>query len=240
MEGFKMEKNELPVREKIKKKKLAVELPGKTFKFEVVANIEDLITDVTDEDQVPCWADIWPASYGLARFIWETLSFGPGEEALELGAGMGLPGIVCAAKGLGVTLSDFNTLALELAAENARKNEVKVVLLQEDWRTFACRKQFDYLLASDILYDPKLNPFLGDIFKSNLKQGGNILISHPERQVTYRFLEKWLADNPFHQEIFSIDVELTGTLLPRYKIAVHLLRSCGGLKKKGVGQESFC
>jgi predicted nicotinamide N-methyase len=224
-----LEIRNLSEEEKVIKKEVTVDLPGRQFSFWVVDNIEDLILDVTDEDQVPCWADIWPASYGLAHFIWQDFLFEPGEEVLELGTGMGLPGIVCAAKGMEVTLSDFNPTALKLAEENARKNGVNVSLLLEDWRIFSLSKKFDCLIASDIMYDPRLNPYLGKIFFSNLKPGGRILIAHPERAVTYRFLENWYDSNFFQQEIFYTDVELEDTLLPRYRIAIHLLRHCGSL-----------
>ncbi|MGI5875904.1 MAG: class I SAM-dependent methyltransferase [Dethiobacteria bacterium] len=233
-----MEASNLSELDKIIKKEVVVDLPGKKFIFWVVENIEDLILDVADEDQVPCWADIWPASYGLARYIWQDLRFEPGEEVLELGAGMGLPGVVCAAKGANVTLSDFNPTALKLAEENAHKNGVNVSLLQEDWRVFSTNKQYDCLLASDILYDPRLNPFLGKIFYNNLKPGGRIIIAHPERKVTYRFIEGWYNSSLFAQEVFFTNVELEDTLLPSYKIALHLLQHYGGLKNR-AGMKGF-
>lgn len=210
---------------KIEKKELTVHLPGCELKLQVAADIEALITDVNDEDKVPCWADVWPAAYGLARFIWDNIAFKPGESVLELGAGMGLPGIVCALKNAGVTLSDFNPLALEMAGENARQNGLSIKLLQEDWRTFASRDKYDYILASDILYDPKLNPYLGDIFLHNLKPAGKILIAHPERKATYDFLEAWYDPGLFTQKRHICEVELDDSLLTHYKIVIHFLQS---------------
>lgn len=211
--------------ERIEKKKLTVHLPGRELNLHVAADIEALITDINDEDKVPCWADVWPAAHGLACFIWESMDFMPGESVLELGAGMGLPGIVCGLKGAELTLSDFNPLALEMAGENARQNGISVKLLQEDWRNFAGREKYDYILASDILYDPKLNSFLGDIFLNNLKPSGKIIISHPERKATYDFLETWYDHSLFLQERFVREVELTDSLLPRYMIVIHVLTS---------------
>ncbi|RJX29450.1 MAG: methyltransferase domain-containing protein [Dethiobacter sp.] len=209
----------------IEKKELTVLLPGRELKLHVAADIEALITDVNDEDKVPCWADVWPAAYGLAYFIWENIDFRPGESVLELGAGMGLPGIVCGLKRADLTLSDFNPLALEMAGENARQNGLNVTLLEEDWRTFACREKYDYILASDILYHPQLNPFLGEIFINNLKPAGKIIISHPERKATYDFLEAWYDHSLFSQEKLIREVELTDALLPRYNIVIHVFKS---------------
>lgn len=207
----------------IKKKELIVSLPGRELKFHVAADIEALITDVNDEDKVPCWADIWPAAYGLAYFIWETVDFTPGEKVLELGAGMGLPGIVSALKGAKLTLSDFNPTALEMAGENARENGLEAALLQEDWRLFTSKEKFDYILASDILYDPKLNYFLGKIFLNNLRPGGKVIISHPERKATQIFLEEWFDQKSFQQKTHIREVKLADSLLPRYDIVINII-----------------
>ncbi|NMB35975.1 MAG: methyltransferase domain-containing protein [Firmicutes bacterium] len=214
----------MPQKELIKKKEISYDLPGRELKLCVVENIEALITDVNDPDKVPCWADIWPAAYGLARYLWEEVHFPPGARVLELGTGLGLPGIVCSLKGAQAVLSDFNPLALELAHENARRNGADVELLLEDWRTFACREKFDYLLAADILYEPRLNPFLGEIFCRNLKPGGKLFVSHPERRVTADFLEEWYNPRFFTQQKILREVELEGTLLPCYDIAIHILK----------------
>lgn len=212
-------------KEEAREKEIVVNLPGRELRLAVVENIEALITDVNDPDKVPCWADIWPAAYGMADYIWEKVHFSPGESVLELGAGMGLPGVVCGVKGARTVLSDFNPLALKMAGENAGRNGVFAELLLEDWRTFSCREQFDYILAADILYDPLLNPFLGQIFHNNLKPGGTIIVSHPERRATEEFLQGWYEQSLFaHTRIFRV-VELEGTLLPSYRIALDLCRS---------------
>ena len=211
----------------IRKKQVPVYLEGEELNFYVVENIEDLITDLSDEDKVPCWADIWPASYGVAAFIWENMNFRENETLMELGAGIGLPGIVAALKGARVTLSDFNSQALVLAAENARMNNVEVSIKQEDWRNFKTRNKYDYLLASDVLYDPKLNPFLGEIFVNNISPGGKVIISHPERKATYEFLESWEKRKLFTEDVYVREVELEGFLLPSYTIVIHILSFSG-------------
>jgi len=211
--------------EEVKKKEMHIKLPGKDVTIQVVENIEALITDLSDEDKVPCWADIWPASLGMAKFIWEHLLLTEDDNVIELGAGMGLPGIVCGLKGARVTLSDFNPLALEIAGENARLNSLQAGLLLEDWRTFSSGEKYDWLLASDVMYDPKLNPYLGEIFSNNIAPGGRILVSHPWRKATYEFLQSWREKKYYNEEVFVQEVEMEDTLLPRYRIFIHLLRA---------------
>ena len=200
---------------------LIVSLPGKEIKLFITADFEALITDLEDAEKVPCWAAVWPAAYGLACHIWEHITFRPDEEVLELGAGMGLPGIVCGLKGARLTLSDFNSQALEMARYNARANGVEPELLLADWRSFPEKKHFDLILASDILYDPKLNPSLGPIFHKNLRPGGRIFIAHPQREATFEFIQDWYDASLFTQQIHWETVELEDALLPRYKIAIQ-------------------
>lgn len=203
-------------------KELLVSLPGKELRLYLARDFEALITDLEDADKVPCWAEVWPAAYGLARYLWEQTPFSPGEEVVELGAGMGLPGIVCALKGARLTLSDFNPQALEMAAVNARANGVEPALLLADWRSFPRGQKFAGILASDILYDPQLNPYLGRIFHEILLPGGRLLISHPQRPVTREFIQDWYNPDLFTAELFHETVVLQESLLPSYAISIHL------------------
>ncbi len=217
---------EMNKKDPVRMKEMIVTLPGNhQLSFLVAEDIEELITDLSDEDKVPCWADIWPAAHGLSYYLWEKSGLGADETVMELGAGMGLPGIVCALKGADVTLSDFNPTALEMAAENARRNNLKVALLQDDWRSFQCRERFDLLLASDILYDPKLNPFLGRIFTRNLKPRGTIYIAHPDRKATREFVENCREYGLQEKDRQVRVVELPGSLLTRYNIVINLLQA---------------
>src|SRR5437764_10285413 len=48
---------------------------------------------------MPYWAELWPASRMLAKALLQE-HFAPATEALELGCGLGLPGIVALSQGL--------------------------------------------------------------------------------------------------------------------------------------------
>src|SRR5262245_21534128 len=62
------------------------------------------------DEYLPYWADLWPASRMLAKAIFRE-TWAPGLEALELGCGLGLPGIAALSKGLHVTFSDYDATA---------------------------------------------------------------------------------------------------------------------------------
>lgn len=196
-------------------------LPGKDIKLKVVKDVESLITDPEDEDKVPCWAEIWPAARGLALWVWCNLSF-DGEDMLELGTGLGLPGIICALKGAKVTFSDFNQSVLELAMENARVNGVSNIdSFLGDWRRFNLKHRFQWILCSDVTYDPKLNVYLLDIIKRNLAPGGSLLISHPGRKASFEFMQNLLKVSHWERFDTQISITVDDPILSHYNIHIH-------------------
>lgn len=206
---------------KIKTKKTVISLPGRDIILNVVDDVETLITDPGDEDKVPCWAAVWPAARGLALWIWHNLSLA-GEDVLELGAGLGLPGTVCAVKGARVTFSDFNPQALQLAVENAKLNgAAQVEAFLGDWRCFQLNRKFRWIICSDVTYDPKLNPYLVDIITKNLKPGGNLLVAHPGRKTTFDFLRELEQMWPWSQRETKIPVTIDDPILPYHNIYIH-------------------
>ena len=200
------------------------ELPGCTVNLTVVKNVEELITDPTDEDKVPCWAEIWPSARGLSQWIWGNLRFN-GEELLELGAGLGLPGIVCGLRGATVTFSDFNPLALELASINAAGNGLKnYQTFLGDWRKFKITKKFDWVIGSDIFYDPKLNVHLLNVIRNVIVEGGNLLIAHPGRPATFDFIKEICAPAKTDRCDFMMPIIIDDPYFPYYEIHIHHIK----------------
>lgn len=207
----------------MKTKEITFSLPGRDLKLMVVADVESLITDPTDEDEVPCWAEIWPAARGLALWLWNNVEFN-GEQLLELGAGLGLPGIVCGLKGAEVVLSDFKREALSLARENARLNGLSNIRCHlGDWRSFDLDRKFDYIIGSDIFYDPKLNVHLLRIVNLNLKERGHLIIAHPGRPATYDFINNLRELKDWKQVDAAVEVTVDDPYFPHYRIDIHHL-----------------
>lgn len=201
----------------------AIHLPGVTVPLVVVRDVEELITDPADEDKVPLWAEIWPAARGLAGYIWENIDF-YGRTVLELGAGLGLTGVVCGLKGARVTFSDYQLPALEICEINARKNGLgEVDFFPGDWRDFRLERKFDWIVGSDILYDPKFHGYLDNIFKSNLQPGGTLLFSHPGRKHAFSFIGEWERKNRCSSRHTVVPVNIEDPYFPYYDIHIHLL-----------------
>ena len=206
-------------------KEITLNYGEKELILEVVKNLEDLVEDPTDEDQIPCWAEVWPAARALAQFVSRYIEIEQNTSILELGAGMGLPGMVAAAKGADVVLTDYQPKALALAERNISKNNLSGISTQlADWRNFTLCEKFDIILASDVLYDPKFFDYLYKIIENNLKLGGRLLASHPGRKDTFDFLDGLKQRLTINEVVHVMNIEIDDPLFPHYRIRIHDLK----------------
>ncbi len=137
------------------------------------------------DDYLPYWADLWPAARMLAKTIlsepWQ-----PGLEALEIGCGLGLPGIVALSRGLKVIFSDYDGTALHFAAQNARLNGFdRFRLLRLDWRSPPENFQVPVVLASDLIYELRNVAPLVALIKKVLHPQGVCLLTDQDRVPSY-------------------------------------------------------
>lgn len=131
---------------------------------------------------------LWPAAVALALEIGERADEFRGRRVLELGAGVGLPGIAAAAIGGHVTQTDRDESALELSAQNAAHNGLDVERRRLDWNAWPDDIEADWLVASDILYRTSLHVQLERIFRQMATAGARILIADPMRPASLRML----------------------------------------------------
>jgi predicted nicotinamide N-methyase len=113
---------------------------------------ESLLDDdaFANDEFLPYWAELWPAGLALARALPDQLE---GVRVVELGCGLGVPSLVAAARGAGVTAVDWAVDAIALLRENAARNGLTLELVHADWRCFDGR--FDLALAADVLYEAR-------------------------------------------------------------------------------------
>ena len=148
-----------------------------------VSRLEDHVDRGTllREDRVaepPYWAHLWVGAIALARRLVEAGSLA-GRRVLDLGCGLGLPGIVAAALGAESWCVDRVPAALEFAAASARQNllasKVRCVLL--DFMNDELGADFDLILAAELVYDPQSYRALCDFLDRHLRRGGEIHLS---------------------------------------------------------------
>jgi predicted nicotinamide N-methyase len=171
-----------------------IRLGNDTFRLLHPSEIDRLIHDAREEDELPFWAYLWPASIGLARYLLQdeqkpgVLEGKSAYVALELGAGVGLAGQAAMRAGWTVIQTDLVPAALQFARVNALRNGLKIPGFVADWRAFGTNARFPLIFGSDILYEPKLHPAMKRLLKNHLLPGGRILISDPCRVYALQFM----------------------------------------------------
>jgi predicted nicotinamide N-methyase len=103
-----------------------------------------------DDEFLPYWAELWPASIALAASLPEVA----GLRVVELGCGLGVPSLVSAARGAQVTATDWASDAVDLLRENAARNGLQLRAEVRDWRE-PWGERFDVALAADVLYEQR-------------------------------------------------------------------------------------
>jgi predicted nicotinamide N-methyase len=144
-----------------------------------------------DGDQLPYWTKLWPAAFILAHFN-SRMSGYDKEPVLELGAGLGLPGLVAAALGRPTLCTDLDPDALEFCRAAAERNGLGdlVRVLPLDWtKPPAGLGKFATVLGAEVLYHPPLYPQLVELLAGLLKPGGAAYISHQERPFGIEFFD---------------------------------------------------
>ncbi|KAJ8599780.1 hypothetical protein CTAYLR_003989 [Chrysophaeum taylorii] len=134
-------------------------------------------------DPDPSCGTLWAAAQHLALSLREEDV--RGKNVVELGAGLGVPGIV--AKRLGaadVNLIDREPLALHMAMATAELNGVSVRATKADFTDVTQQEGVDLVLAADVLYDEKkcveaLATTIESLVLGKNNNGGRALVADP-------------------------------------------------------------
>ncbi len=148
------------------------------------------VQEAHERDQaMPYWPYLWPAAVPLAEAIvrgnWQ-----PRAKALEIGAGIGLISLAAAARRLDATVSDYESVAVNLAIHNARANgfaDVEPLVL--DWRKPVPR-QFDVIFGSDVVYEARNHDPILDLLGVMLAPRGICWIGDAGRQLGGAFYHR--------------------------------------------------
>jgi predicted nicotinamide N-methyase len=163
------------------------------FRFLSVRDSYALLDRISPEEflkdeQMPYWAEIWPAAVTLSQVIMERLEFA-GKSVIELGAGVGMASVAAARSGARALATDYSTEALRFAVYNALRNGVELDTGRLDWRMVRNDEKFDFVIAADVLYERvNLLPIVTAI-EALLKPGGAAYIADPRRRLAEQFLE---------------------------------------------------
>lgn len=166
---------------------LVRKIPVRSRTYEIVgpANYEQLIDDprviqrFAQDEFLPYWAEFWPATRVLADIVadWPAP---PADQSpptvFELGCGLGLVGLVAAARGYRAILSDYDEDSLAFVQESARRNGVSVETRFIDWRQHYADLRPNILLAAEVLYENRNGRPIAEFIRSHLAVGGEAII----------------------------------------------------------------
>jgi predicted nicotinamide N-methyase len=102
----------------------------------------------------PYWSVLWRSGVELAREL-DAVEL-RGLRVVELGCGLAIPSIAAARAGAELLATDSDPEALELLAQNAQGNDVRIEMAVVDWAQpdeLLSRAPFDLALAADVLYE---------------------------------------------------------------------------------------
>ena len=133
-------------------------------------------------ESVPYGLLLWPSAVALAELLASMSGALAGVRVLELGCGLGLPGLTALSAGASVTLSDHEPAAVELALENAALNGLpRPDVLLADWASWPGTAMYDLVIAADVLYERAAGSALLNVVERSLAPGGVFLTADPER-----------------------------------------------------------
>jgi predicted nicotinamide N-methyase len=162
---------------------LAVSVGRRDWSILAVEDHDALLADTSAFAHTPYGLLLWESAIALARFLARQgeAAFA-GRTVLELGCGVGLPGLVAAAHGAVVTQSDHEPHVLTVARENARRNGIHAIKQTlADWSNWSDPTRYDVIIGSDIGYGVDMHDALLAIFEANLATDGTIILSDPSR-----------------------------------------------------------
>lgn len=111
-------------------------------------------------------------------------------DVLELGCGLGLVGLVAAARGYRVGVADWDDDALEFVRASARRNDLpEPATLRLDWRQEYPELRPGRIVAADVLYEARNLQPVAAFVRAHLRRDGFALIADANRSTADAFPE---------------------------------------------------
>lgn len=150
--------------------------------------------EFADDERLPYWTEVWPASILLARWCAENKAMVQGQRVLDLGCGLGLIAMVAASLGGRVVGMDYEHPALVNARRIAGLNASNLVnagplnWVVMDWRKNAfLSNAFPLVLCGDIMYESRFGPPLARFLSQTIARDGRAVLAEPSRDVFAAF-----------------------------------------------------
>ncbi len=161
---------------------MTLELPKGKLVLDQARGLSQLVQESLHKGEAgPYWAYLWPSARALAPLIGAIPDL-EGRRVIDLGCGIGALGLAAASRGAKAVLADVKPEALELAAENARKNGLEVETRCFDWTAPPeDLGTFEAIFAADVLYEDGMLGAVLRFSRRHLAQDGLAWIADPMR-----------------------------------------------------------
>jgi len=163
------------------------------FHFFVPKTLDRFVDQGDIFHNFPLWAKIWEASIVLADHL-ATRPVTPEKRLLEIGCGTGVVGIVAAAFGHRVTMTEYNEDALNFASANAQANlppdGANLDIHRLDWNSPRLEGRFDTIVGSEVIYKETDYESILKLFRRYLKPSGGIILAEGVRKTSLEFFRQ--------------------------------------------------
>jgi predicted nicotinamide N-methyase len=164
-----------------------------------------------DPPEPPYWAHLWSGAHVLAIAVPPDAG-----RVVELGCGLGLPGLVAARRGARVTFVDRVPAALAFVRRSATANALDGDFVVADFTGPGVGGRFDLVLAAEVLYDRACFSDVAAAIRDHLAPGGRALLTDAARTDTRPFYAaldaaglRWRAtEHPVREEGLPVTVRL--------------------------------
>ena len=163
---------------------------GRTFHFLVPGNLEQFVHPDDLFQDFPLWSKPWEASWVLADYL-AGKAVDPDKRFLEIGAGIGLVGVVASAFGHRFTVTEYNPHAIGFARANAVLNHCGGLEIRPlDWNNPSMENEFDYIVGCEVTYQEQDFAPLHRLFRKLLKPGGTVILCGEVRRTFMEFFRQ--------------------------------------------------
>jgi predicted nicotinamide N-methyase len=165
-----------------------VVVDGEPIALWQVADLERYVDRVAalsaaDPAEPPYWAHLWSGARVLAAAVPRGA-----RRVIEIGCGLGLPGLVAARRGASVVFVDRERAPLAFVRASARANALaRPACVVADFTRAPLRATFDLVLAAEVLYDRCVFEPLARTIGRLLAPGGVALVTDGRRMDTRAF-----------------------------------------------------
>lgn len=166
---------------------------GRNFGFFVPETLDQFLDPEDVFHNFPLWSKIWEAAIVLADYL-AGVHVDSEKRFLEIGSGLGVAGIVASFFGHHVTMTEYNTDALNFARANALNNmplpHSNLDISALDWHRPQLDGLFDYIIGSEVIYkEMDYQPIL-KLFKTYLEPDGEIILVERARKTSLTFFKQ--------------------------------------------------